>query len=1070
MKSNFLIVSALLVSNMAAFGAVNPAQLRCENRPQPLGIDVSAPRLSWVLTSDARNARQSAYQVLVASSPTALARNKGDLWDSGQVKSNQSLLVPYAGKRLLSAQQVFWKVRTWDGAAKVSPWSTPEQWTMGLLAPQDWKAHWIGAPNSSGTVVVGRKSIGFHAAAATQQDDVKWVQVDLGKPQAIEVVRLHPMKHAEVAGFGFPMRFKIEASNDADFATATILTDQTSADFANPGTTPVDFAGKGTSARFVRVTATKLAPHPTQPGNFAFALSQLEVVSGGENVALNAPVAAKDSVEDYGWGKVGLTDGTLNGSSAQANKNYSSVLLRKEINVKPGLKRAVAFVCGLGHYEMSLNGAKVGKDLLAPGWTKYDKTCLYDTHDVTAQLKPGANAIGLFLGNGMYNVPGGRYSKFKVSFGPLRAIAQIRLEYNDGTTQTIGTDGSWQMAPGPVTFSDVFGGEDVDARLEPRGWKQTNFTASDWTAPTLSDGPGGILRGLSVANPPIRAFETFKPVGTKVLNPHTTIYDFGQNAAIIPRLIVQGVAGAQVRLIPGETVKNDGSVDQTSSGGPSYWQYTLAGNGAETYFSSFQYRGCRYLQVEMSAPAGAQLPVVQSLEIVAVHADSPPVGTFSSSNELFNRIHPLVRWAQRSNMMSVMTDCPHREKLGWLEEDHLNGPALRYNFDMSAMFSKMMNDMSDSQLDGGLIPNVAPDYVKWGGGDFYDSPEWSSAFLMVPWQQLEFNGDASLLKDHYPAMKRYVAYLGSRANDNIVSFGLSDWYDIGPGEPGYSKLTPKGLTATAFYFQDAVILAQTAKMLGLADEAKKYEQLAAQIRTAFNAHFFNAATNQYGSGSQAANSIPLVMGIADEANRAAILENLVKDVQQKGLTAGDVGYRYLLRALADGGRSDVIYAMNNQSDKPGYGMQLARGATSLTEAWDAHASSSQNHFMLGQINEWFYHDLAGIQCDPTGPGFQKIIIKPAVVGDLTQAQATYNSPYGPITSHWKRLDGELTLDISIPANTTATVYVPATNAASVIENGKAAGQSTGVKFLRIENKSAVYAVGSGAYSFAAPDN
>ena len=877
-----------------------PAQLRCEARLDPQGVDVASPRLSWMVQAASPRARgvaQSAFQILVASSPALLNRNRGDLWDSGRVQSNQNLRQPYGGKSLRSAQQVWWKVRLWDEKSRRSAWSAPAQWTMGLLHPADWQAQWISAPT-------------------------------------------------------------------------------------------------------------------------------------GENQA-----------------------------------KYTTVLLRRDLDVKPNLKRAVVFVSGLGHYEMTLNGAKVGRDLLAPGWTKYNKTCLYDTHDITLGLKTGANTVGLFLGNGMFNVTGGRYSKFRNSFGPIRAIAQIRIEYGDGSVQIVGTDEKWQVAPGPITFDDVFGGEDFDARAEPRGWNQPGFRAADWQTARVMDSPGGILRGLSVANPPIRAFETLRSIKRQVLSATTTVYDMGQNAAVMPRLRVRGAAGSTIRLVPAELLKADGSVDQTSSGGPSYWQYTLAGDGVETYFPKFFYRGCRYVQVERSTPAGSELPVVESLENVVVHADSPSVGTFSTSNPLFNRIHSLVKWAQRSNMMSVMTDCPHREKLGWLEENHLNGPALRYNFDMSAMFSKMMNDIADSQGPNGFVPTTAPEYPVFGG-DFRDSPEWSSAFLMVAAQQHEFHGDNRLLLDYYPALKRYVAYLGSKAKDNIVSYGLSDWYDIGPGAPGYSKLTPRGLTATAFYFQNMLILAQTAKMLGLSEEAAGFEMQAAQIRSAFNAKFFNATTNQYGSGSQAADSIPLVMGLAEPAHRAAILENIVRDVEQKGLTAGDVGYRYLLRALADGGRSDVIYAMNNQSEKPGYGLILKRGATSLTEAWDANPSSSQNHFMLGQINEWFFHDLAGIQSDPQAPGFQKIIIKPSLVGDLTAVEASYRSDYGAITSRWTRNGNRVGLQITIPANTYATVFVPAKAVSAVTEGKMAALKSKTVHFLKVDGSYAVFSVESGSYEFA----
>jgi len=377
-------------------------------------------------------------------------------------------------------------------------------------------------------------------------------------------------------------------------------------------------------------------------------------------------------------------------------------------------------------------------------------------------------------------------------------------------------------------------------------------------------------------------------------------------------------------------------------------------------------------------------------------------------------------------MMSVMTDCPHREKLGWLEEDHLNGPSLRYEFDLARLFTKMMNDMADSQLANGLVPDIAPEYVQFQGG-FRDSPEWGSAFLLVPWQQYEFTGDLELLRRHYAGMQRYVAYLGSKSKDHIVSHGLGDWYDIGPKPPGVAQLTPIALTATAFYYYDSWVLARAAELLGKTADAKTYGELAAAIKQAFNRKFYSQATAQHATGSQCANAIALVMDLVDPAARPKVLDHLVADVREHGnaLTAGDVGYRYLLRALADGNRSDVIFDINNQSEKPGYGYQLKQGATSLTEAWDAGRASSQNHFMLGQIVEWFYHDLAGIRGDPAGPGFKKIIIKPAVVGDLAWVRATYNSVHGPIKSEWRRSADELTLRVTIPANTTATVWVPA---------------------------------------------
>jgi alpha-L-rhamnosidase len=550
------------------------------------------------------------------------------------------------------------------------------------------------------------------------------------------------------------------------------------------------------------------------------------------------------------------------------------------------------------------------------------------------------------------------------------------------------------------------------------------------------------------------------------------------------RLQLRGPAGAVVRVIPAELLAKDGSVDRSSCGGrgPAWWQYTLCGGtglqtrepgdmGQETHATedwapTFFYHGCRYLQVEGTAPAGAELPVVQSLEGVVVQAAALPAGEFACSNELFNRIHTLVRWAQRGNMMSVMTDCPHRERLGWIEQNHLNGPALRYEFNLDRLLAKSVSDMADGQLADGLVPDIAPEYVKFSGG-FRDSPEWGSACVLVPWQQYEWTGDVGLLSRSYEVMKRYVNYLGSRAVNHLVSHGLGDWYDIGPERPGKAQLTPIALTATAFYYDDARILARVAALLGKPEEARQYRELADSIRAAFNQTFFDPATGRYATGSQCANAIPLVMNLVEPARRAGVLAAIVKDVRDRGnaLTAGDVGYRYLLRALADGGRSDVIFDLNNQSDKPGYGYQLAHGATSLTEAWNADPRSSQNHFMLGQINEWFYHDLAGIQGTAARPGFKRIIIRPAIVGDLTWVKAGYESVRGRIVSEWKRDGRRLALNVTIPPNTTATVYVPAEDPDAVREGGRAAGRAPGVAFLWMDGAAAVFAVDSGSYTF-----
>jgi len=922
----FILFAVMIAAGISPARASGLAErLRCEYRTNPLGIDVPAPRLSWIMVStdsSQRGARQAAYRVLVASSAETLAENRGDLWDSGRIPSDQSNQLGYVGKPLKSSQQVFWKVRIWDEHGEASPWSAPASWTMGILSDADWHAEWISAREA---MAESQPFAGIHLA---------------GRP-------LPP-----------------------PFASA----------------------------------------HP--------------------------PI-------------------------------YPTMLLRREVNVKPRLQRAVVHLCGLGQYELTINGQRVGEDMLAPGWTKYDKTVLYDTYEVTPLLKAGNNALGVLLGNGMYNVRGGRYAKFIGSFGAPKAIGQLRLEYADGTVDVVSTDGKWRVHPGPITVSCVYGGEDFDARLVPKGWDRPGFAEGEWAQAVVVSGPGGKLRGLSCAAPALRGFESLKPVRITPLHTGAAIYDMGQNVSLMPRIQLRGPAGAVVRITPAELLNADGTLDRRSSGGgEAYWQYTLDGTGKEEWVPRFFYHGSRYLLVACTAPAGKELPVVESLEGVVTHSSSEAAGEFSSSNELFNRIHALVRWAQVSNMMSVLTDCPHRERLGWLEQYHLNGPSLRYEFDLAALYAKGMNDMADSQTSDGLVPDIAPEYIQFDGG-FRDSPEWGSAFLLSAWQQYEWTGDVELLRRHYGAMQRYVAYLGSRSRNFIVSYGLGDWYDLGPKPPGVAQLTPVALTATAFYYEDAVVLTRIARLLGYADDAAKHEALAQKIGEAFNHEFYDSATHQYAQGSQCANSMPLAMGIVSPADRAAVLNAVVQDVARHGnaLTAGDVGYRYLLRALAEGGRSDVIYAMNNQSDRPGYGYQLERGATSLTEAWDAEPDSSQNHFMLGHIVEWFYHDLAGIGMDTSLPAFKKIIIKPATPGDLAWVKASYESLYGRIESGWNINKGSFTLTATIPPNSTGIVYVPAKAGAEVTEGGRPAGQALGVKFLRWEDGAAVYEVSSGRYSF-----
>ncbi len=742
-------------------------------------------------------------------------------------------------------------------------------------------------------------------------------------------------------------------------------------------------------------------------------------------------------------------------------------LFRREFAVRSGLTRATLSISGLGQYEARIDGKNVTDAVLTPGWTDYRKRVLYDSYDVTRRLRPGTHAIGVLMGNGMYNVreTPGRYGKFSGSFGQPKLIVQLELVYADGSAEQIKTDTAWKTAPGPIVFSAEYGGEDYDARRVQPGWDQPGFHDAGWSAVASVDGPGGKL--MPERTPPVELFERYAPRRVTHPRPGVTVYDLGQNFAGWPEITVHGHRGDVVRLIAGELLDSNGRVTQRSAhafpDAPNAFTYTLRGGGVEHWHPRFSYYGFRYVEAEVT---GA--PVIDRLEGRALHEAAAVDGHFTSSNDLFNRIHLLIDRAMLSNMVSVLTDCPHREKLGWLEQTHLAGPSLLYNYDLSALYAKMSDDMADAQLANGLVPDIAPEYTVFQGA-FRDSPEWGSAVILSPWVAYQFYGNVAPLRAHYRSMQRYAEYLGSRAQDHMLRYGLGDWYDLGPRPPGESQLTGKGLTATAIYYQDLTTLARIADVLGSSSDALRYRGQAAAVKQAFNAHLFHPATNEYDTGSQTANAMPLVVGLVPEEHRTAVLANLVADIRRHGnhVTAGDIGFHYVVRALTDNGRSDVLYDMLTRTDKPSYGDQLAHGATTLTEAWDANPDSSQNHFMLGHAEEWFYRGLAGIRIDMSEPEPTRVRIEPAIVGDLTSASATYRTKLGEVVSNWTRRGTTLALTVHIPPGAQATVLLPSGYGQHAQVNGRELTSAAGVSAVRATNNVTQCVVAGGEYRFVA---
>jgi hypothetical protein len=747
---------------------------------------------------------------------------------------------------------------------------------------------------------------------------------------------------------------------------------------------------------------------------------------------------------------------------------YKLPQLRKTFTLQKQVKRAVASVAGLGHFDLFLNGEKVGNHFLDAGWTKYDKQALYVTFDVTGQLQTGENALGVMLGNGYYNIPLERYLKLITSYGAPKMKLHLRIEYADGTTDEIVSDTSWKTTESPITFSSIYGGEDYDAKLFQEGWTKAGFNDASWRKAVSTDYPGTLNAQRAT---PLTVHSVIPTVSLYQNSNGKWIYDLGQNFSGIIRIAVKAENSKTILFHTAELLKNDGTVTQSASGGPFYFSYTAKGDGkTEHWQPQFTYYGFRYVEVEGAVPAGKDnpdhLPEIESLTGLHTCNSADEAGSFVCSKPMFNQIHSLIDWAIRSNMASVLTDCPHREKLGWLEEAHLMQYSLQYRYNLSRLYNKIMEDMRVSQLSNGCIPTIAPEYVRFANG-FEDTPEWGSAFIISPGYIYQWYGDRRLLEEYYPAMQRYLDYLGTRADNHIVAYGLGDWFDIGPGNPGYAQLTANGVTATAIYHYNTTIMQQVASILGKSADAARYGELAANIKKAFNEKFYDSATGKIERNSQTANAIALYTGLVPDERRAAILQNLIDDIRGRGnaLTAGDVGYRYVLRALEEGGRSDVIFDMNSRYDVPGYGWQLSHGATALTESWQAYGFVSNNHFMLGHLMEWLYSGLGGIRQRDNSIAFRDIVIDPQMVGDVRNATTSYESPYGTIRCDWTRTDEDYKIEVSIPANSTAEIYLPTTDVQQVTTYGLSLSVSKDITIIGVDSGKLQIKIGSGNYQF-----
>jgi alpha-L-rhamnosidase len=910
------IISLILVqfSYARVNGKLNVTGLKVEGFTNPLGTDYDPVKLSWGIKSNKRGTIQTSYRILAASTKEKLLKNEADIWDTKVVTSDQNVNIPYAGKKLNSRDEIYWKVKIWDNKGKESEWSPIAKWTVGLLNTNDWNAKWIG----------------FEKAFASE----------------------------------------------------------------NPKDTIVRLA-----ARY----------------------------------------------------------------------------FRKEFTASGNIEKATLYVTGLGTYYAYINGKVISNQVLAPGQSEYPKRVYYSTFDVTNKLQPGNNAIGLALGTGRFFST--LTSQWKAvppfkNFGFPKLIAQLEITYKNGTVQQVISDNTWKgTADGPVIDNSDFNGEKYDARKEMPGWNKKGFNDSKWNQAELVKSPTEHLTAMITE--PEKVEDEIKPVSVKEVSPGKFVFDMGQNLVGWVKLKVHGASGSKITMRFAERLMDNELYTANLRSAEATDVYTLKGGASEEWEPGFTYHGFRY--VEMTGFPGK--PNLKTIIGKVVNNDMNTTGTFTTSNDMINKIYHNAFWGIRGNYHSVPTDCPQRdERMGWLGDRSTGSLGESFVMNNHKLYEQWLQDIADAQKPDGQLPDLAPSVLDI----FTDNMTWPSSFLVCSDMIYEQYADPTLIIKYYPAFKKWMDYMkGKYMVDNIMpkdQFGdwcmpSEDLKIIHSTDP--ARQTPPEILGTTFYYRMTQLMKKFAVMSNNAADTVYWNEQAEKVYNAFNDKLYNKELGYYGNNTVTSNVLALAFDLVPQNEQKRVFQNIIdktEKVYNGHISTGLVGAQWLMRTLNRFGRPDVVYNFTTQKDYPSWGYMVENGATTIWELWNGNtadpAMNSGNHVMLlGDLVTWYYENLAGIKTDPSNPGFKKIIMKPELTGDLKFVKSSYNSVHGEITSKWQIKGNQFNWDIDIPANTTALIYIPAEKEDSISESGKQASRVEGLKFIKLENGSAVYEAGSGSYHF-----
>lgn len=757
------------------------------------------------------------------------------------------------------------------------------------------------------------------------------------------------------------------------------------------------------------------------------------------------------------------------------HRRLSARYVRHEFDVPDGktVRRATAYVCGLGFFDLYVNGQLIGDQLMNPALTGYDKRALFVTFDITEAIQAGSNAVGVVLSNGRFFAPRLKNPMPMRNYGYPKMIGQIHLEFNDGTEQTIGTDDSWNLtADGPLRASNEFDGEEYDARLELPSWTVSGFDDSRWQAAQLVERPGGQLEAQMIE--PIRVTEVLKPVQLLQPKPGIWMVDFGQAFYGIVRLKVQGPAGTRVTMRTSFNVLPDGTLNYINDRSAKNTDvYTLKGEGLETWHPRFRGNATRWVQVE-GFPG---TPTKVSFEGLATHTDHRPVGEFTCSNELINRVYLNARWGTRLQNRSVPMEPDRDERMPWSGHPAKTSESEGWAFNVARFYEHFLHNYRVHQADDGHMQEILPPYWLFDGKDII----WPSVATIIPNWYYNFYGDDRPLRDNYDMMKQFVLYhekTNLKPDNTMDHCTYGDWADtasIGSNTRNFGA-TSRPLMGTAYLYNNCRIVERAASLLDKSDDEKYFRELADRIHVGFNRRFFDKISGHYESKTQCAYVLPLAFGLVSEKHRDAVARNLIDNIliEHSGhTTVGLIGAQWQMQVLTDIGHPEVAYRIATRTARPSWGYMISKGASTIWERWDSDTqdggmNGESQKILSGNFEAWCYQTLGGINYDPNQPGFKHIILRPRPVGDLTWVRASHVSVYGKIESDWKLENGKMLWRVVVPPNTTATAYIPTRLPSQVRESGKPIDQVAGVQMLKLLNDAAVFKLKSGTYEFSSP--